>query len=562
MTRENPNTQTAAAHLLYQMKRGGIDHLLANPGTDFPSIIEALSADAASGAMPKALAIHHENVAVGMAHGYYLVSGKMAAVMVHVNVGLANCTMGALNAASSQVPVLLMSGRSPVTEVGRHGSRQTPIHWGQEMFNQASLVQESTKWTYELRYPEQAAHVVQRAISIAQAQPSAPVYVSLPREVLAETVAHPLPTPVAPTSWGAAPNPQAIQEAALRLAKAQRPVVVLQRTPAMGRIDELAALLDETGWGVVEFWPTTNTLSTHHASHLGFEPAAVLAQADAVLTIGAMVPWTPLLAEPTDAFVVAVGWDPLDQATPYRGFRADLCITGDPAQAIAALRAAVRPQLDAAQVAARQRWLADTRQAQREALSKAWQEADHGVMNPAFVSRVLSEEVGEDAAIFCELGPVPGAMHIAGAGQLHWTPLAGGLGWGLPAALGAKLARPERTVIAAVGDGSYLFANPSACHQVSITHDLPVLTVLFNNGRWQAVKRATLSMYPDGEAAALAPMPLTDLGPAPDYTALARAHGAYTEQVSQPSALREALQRALHEVRQQGRQALVEVLLP
>ncbi|MFZ9099013.1 MAG: thiamine pyrophosphate-dependent enzyme, partial [Burkholderiaceae bacterium] len=85
----------------------------------------------------------------------------------------------------------------------------------------------------------------------------------------------------------------------------------------------------------------------------------------------------------------------------------------------------------------------------------------------------------------------------------------------MPAALGAKLARTERTVIAAVGDGSYLFANPSACHQVSITHHLPVLTVLFNNGRWQAVKRATLSMYPDGEAAALAPMPLTDLGPAP-----------------------------------------------
>jgi sulfopyruvate decarboxylase TPP-binding subunit len=232
MTRDNPSLQTAAAHLLYQMKRSGVDHLLANPGTDFPSIIEALSADAQSGAMPKALAIHHENVAVGMAHGYHLVSGKMAAVMVHVNVGLANCTMGALNAAASQVPMLLMSGRSPITETGRHGSRQTPIHWGQEMFNQASLVQEATKWTYELRYPEQAATVVQRAVSIAQAARPAPVYVSLPREVLAEPVAHQLEPPVVHEAWGTPPNPQALEQAAKAMAQAQRVVVVVQRTPA------------------------------------------------------------------------------------------------------------------------------------------------------------------------------------------------------------------------------------------------------------------------------------------------------------------------------------------
>ncbi len=562
MTRDNPSLQTAAAHLLYQMKRSGVDHLLANPGTDFPSIIEALSADAQSGAMPKALAIHHENVAVGMAHGYHLVSGKMAAVMVHVNVGLANCTMGALNAAASQVPMLLMSGRSPITETGRHGSRQTPIHWGQEMFNQASLVQEATKWTYELRYPEQAATVVQRAVSIAQAAPPAPVYVSLPREVLAEPVAHELAPPVVHEAWGTPPNPQALEQAAKALAQAQRVVVVVQRTPATGHVAQLAELLSETAWGAVEFWPTANALATDHPSHLGFEPAAVLSQADAILTIGAMVPWTPLEAAPPQAHVVALGLDPLDEGIPYKGFRANLNLRADPNLAVPALRAALRPLLDEQAVAKRRQWLATTRQAQRQGVQQALDEAERGVMTPAFVSHVLADEAGAEAALFAELGPVPGAMDLSRHGRLHWTPLSGGLGWGLPAALGAKLAQPERTVVAAVGDGSYLFANPSACHQVAASHDLPVLTVVFNNGRWQAVKRATLSMYPSGEASALAPMPLTALGPPPDYCAVARAHGAYAEQVAQPSALREAIGRAVHEVQHNRRQALLDVLLP
>jgi acetolactate synthase-1/2/3 large subunit len=181
-------------------------------------------------------------------------------------------------------------------------------------------------------------------------------------------------------------------------------------------------------------------------------------------------------------------------------------------------------------------------------------------MNHAFVGRVLSEAMDPDAAVFSELGVIGPAMSLPKPGGFFWTPLAGGLGWGVPAALGAKLADRNRQVIATVGDGSYIFANPAACHQVAATHDLPILTIVMNNGIWNAVKRATTGMYPKGRAVQANEMPLTSLGPSPDYCAMARAHGAHAEKVEDPAALRAALEAALAETRG-GRQALLEVVV-
>ena len=135
--------------------------------------------------MPEPVVVPHENAAVGMAHGYYLVTGRPQAVMVHVNVGMANALMGLLNAARDNVPIFFTSGRTPLTESGRLGSRDLPIHWGQEMYDQAGMLREYVKWDYELRYGEQVETIVDRALAIAMGEPRGPVYLSLPREALA-----------------------------------------------------------------------------------------------------------------------------------------------------------------------------------------------------------------------------------------------------------------------------------------------------------------------------------------------------------------------------------------
>jgi len=152
-------------------------------------------------------------------------------------------------------------------------------------------------------------------------------------------------------------------------------------------------------------------------------------------------------------------------------------------------------------------------------------------------------------------------MTIAEPGRYFAASPAGGLGWGLGAALGAKLAAPERTVVCTLGDGAYMFGNPTPGHFVSESMRLPVLFVIFNNARWAAVHRATLGMYPQGYAAKMPRPPIATLEPAPRFEKLVEASGGYGERVEAVAEVVPALERALRVVRDEGRQALLNVCL-
>src|SRR3954451_12362536 len=164
----------------------GVDYFFCNPGTDFPPIVEAFGRARGSNAkLPRPVLVPHENLAVAMAHGATLMTGRPNAVMVHVNVGTGNTLNNLINLSRERIPLILAAGRTPITEKGQFGSRSRQIHWGQEMFDQAGMVREIVKWDYELRMPDQAADVVARALEVAMTSPRGPVYLTLPREVIA-----------------------------------------------------------------------------------------------------------------------------------------------------------------------------------------------------------------------------------------------------------------------------------------------------------------------------------------------------------------------------------------
>ena len=141
-----------------------------------------------------------------------------------------------------------------------------------------------------------------------------------------------------------------------------------------------------------------------------------------------------------------------------------------------------------------------------------------------------------------------------------FTPaFSGGLGWGFPAALGVKLADRNRQVVATMGDGCYIFANPVACHQVAEAMDLPILVVVMNNGIWNAVRRAALAVYPTGEASRLPVLPITSLSPSPDFARIAEASRGWAQNVEQGADLPGAIERALHVIETEHRQALLNV---
>ena len=151
-------------------------------------------------------------------------------------------------------------------------------------------------------------------------------------------------------------------------------------------------------------------------------------------------------------------------------------------------------------------------------------------------------------------------LNISEPGSYYGGSPAGGLGWGIGGGLGMKLARPEKTLIVTVGDGTYMFNNPTACHFVSEAYDLPLLTIICNNAIWHASKAATQQVMPDGWAASTGNFPLTELAPSPRYEKVVEAHGGYGEMVDDPQQVLPALKRALKIVKEEKRQAVLNVI--
>lgn len=563
MKHSKPSGSFAAETVLGHMKAAGIDVLFANGGTDFPSIIEAYARSAESGvAMPEPLIIPHEGVAVGMAHGYYLMTDRPAGVIVHVNVGLANSVMGLINAASENIPILMCSGRTPITEYGRFGSRSSPIHWGQEMRDQAGMIREVVKWDYEMRYPEQAGPAIDRAMSIALSEPRGPVYLSLPREALAEAAPETSRPPViAPTRYGPPPA-DAVAKAADLLAAAKSPVIITQ-SPELGNdFEPLAGFAERFAFPVVEHWATRLSLPTSHPMNVGRDPIAWVKEADVIVVVNAMVPWISDHVElPESCKVIGIGPNPQFPAVTMRSFELDISLSGGVQQSLTALAAAVAERVPSDErFSARRERIAKFRETQAANVAKRVTLGNGSPMTPAWVSHCLSEATDDRTAFFNELGVDPNVMQFTQPRTFFSAPLSGGLGWGLPAALGAQLADRSRQVIATIGDGSYMFANPVACHQTAAALKLPILTVVFNNGIWNAVRRSTLYMYPDGSAASANVMPITALDPSPDHAAIARAHGAHAERVENGEDLPAAIKRALAATAS-GQQAMLEVMV-
>jgi len=176
------------------------------------------------------------------------------------------------------------------------------------------------------------------------------------------------------------------------------------------------------------------------------------------------------------------------------------------------------------------------------------------------LSRCIGEVVNEETVLVNEYDLRLTQVDRDRPGCFYSHSPAGCLGWGVGAALGVKLAQPGKTVIAAVGDGAYIFSVPTAAHMVSATCNLPILVVIFNNGCWGAVRKTTAALFPKGWAAKTGEFPLSDLTPAPAYDKIVEAHGGYGERVERPEQVRPALQRALKAVKDEGRQAVLNVI--
>lgn len=566
--RKRVTVESVAEAYLELLAARRVEYIFGNAGTDFAPLIEAYARRAAHGQVaPRPVTVPHEIPAVAMAHGYTMIAGRPQVVMVHVTVGTAHALGGLINASRCRVPLLMTAGRTPLTEGGRPGARNRHIHWAQESFDQGGMVREYVKWDYELRVGAQLETVVDRALAVAQSPPAGPVYLTLPREVLAERLGEfeysdpPRLTPAVDQ----APDPAGVAAAASMLVAAERPLAIAKSS---GRDPEavpaLVALAETLAMPVVEHFSTHLCFPQTHPLFLGSDPEPYLREADLLLVVEADVPWIPDDQAPApEARVIQVAEDPLFSRYPIRGFAVDVGLAGAPRVTLAALREAVeRVGLDRTRVAARRkRW-----EAEHARLVEAWDERARAVrtdrpIDLTWLSRCVGEVVDGRTVVINEYDLDLTQTTLTAPGSYFGQSPASGLGWALGAALGAKLAAPDRTVMCCVGDGAYLFGVPTAAHWVARAYRLPVLFVVFNNRAWNAVKRAVISHAPEGWAVRTGLMPWWELDPAPDYELICRACGGWAERVEDPGVVPEALRRALRVVREEGRQALLNVVL-
>ena len=568
---------TTSTAFLEALAEAGVRYIFANLGSDHPGLIEALAqvnAEGRAAEFPRIIVCPHETVALSAAHAYAMVTGEPQAVIVHVDAGTLNLG-GVSNAMRGRVPVFVFAGAAPYTQEGElPGGRNEFIHWIQDVRDQRGILRNYVKYDNEIRTGRNVKQLVHRALQIARSEPAGPVYLTSPREVMEEqvepyTVDRADFEPVAPMALTDA----VAAEIATALAQARRPLIVtsyLGRDPAA--VPKLVELCELLAIPVLESMAYHVNFPADHKLHAGFQyhtvaPNPVLAQADVILVIDSDVPWIPAVNRPSaEAAIYYLDVDPLKPQMSMWHVPARRFAAASSRLAVEQITSFVRDNIliDAA-VEVRRIEVMEASQARRAALDALEQPGSDGVITAQYLTAcvrrlladedalILTEVVTNSKTVADHLRPNrPGSVIHHGGGSLGW---AGG------AAVGAKLAAPDRTVVCLVGDGSFLFGVPSSAQWVARRYGTPALTVIYDNRGWAAPRFSTLQVHPDG-AAAKADDFHVSFEPEADLPGVARAAGgAYGVTVSDPGELPGVLKDALAVVHG-GRSAVVSVHLP
>ncbi len=563
---------TASDLMIRTLKEAGVDYIFANLGSDHPAIIETWAKFRSQGTgMPEIVACPHEMVALSAAHGYAQSTGKLQGVFVHVDVGTQNLGGALHNAMRGRVPVFIFSGASPVTLDGEmSGSRNEFIHYLQDVFDQRGIVREYTKWDYDLHVGENIDLVVKRALQIANSEPCGPVYLMAPREMLehqlsSSTVSRIL-NPIVPTGLD---QPQ-VEEIAASLAEAKFPLII---TSYLGRnhqaVEELVALSERLAIPVVEAGPFYMNFPSDHPMHLGYEDFIhtnpYLAKSDLILVLDSDIPWMPQKSQKSaSSKLYWIDSDPLKESIPLwyyseqTPYRANSCAA---LQQINALLGEL--SIDEAAVEERRRTVKD----ESVKLRRQWEEKEAihpaGSITPEYLTKMIREVIDDETIVVNETisnysvvwkhlpRSMPGTLFASGASSLGWH---GG------AAIGIKLANPDKTVVALTGDGSYVFSVPSAVQLVAEKYKTPFLTIIYNNGGWKSPKLSTLAVHPEGAAKTHADFHVEFAANSSLERIAESAGDPFAVKVSDPDMLKPVLQKAYEYVKE-GRCAVVNVIL-
>jgi acetolactate synthase-1/2/3 large subunit len=561
------NTVDGGEAVVEACRKLGVDYIISSPGTEWAPVWEAMANQKQQGRNgPTFMDCWHETLAVNVATGYTLATGRMQAVLLHAGSGLLQGTMGIHGAYVAGVPLLVISGESMTY------GEQPDFDPGAQWIGNLSIVGGTTglvdpvvKYSSMAGSPYTVYESMIRGGELAQRAPAGPVYLSVSTETLMDEWNPPSngrQVPAAPKTLTA---PEDIDRLAGLLAKAENPVVLAE---AAGREVEtyqaLVALSELLALPVVE---TRGALFANfpkdHAMYQGNELKPLRDDADLVVVIRTRVPWYPPSDKPAGAVVAVIDETPHRQTMVYQSLQADMYLEGDAAATLRSLADAVSAiGLDEAAVVARRSRLTDLHDKMVAGRKAAQAEARKKTpIDPIWLCAALGEVMPGGTIYVDEVTTHTGLLRQ----HIHWNQpqslftRQGGLGQGMGLSLGIKLAKPDHPVVTLIGDGAFLYNPVLGCLGAARDFGLPTLTVIFNNGKYAAMQGMHVQMYPDGTAVTQDDHLGTHIQ-APDFVKVAEAYGAYGERVEDPEKLEAALAAALDAVNA-GKSAILDVVV-
>ena len=549
----------------------GVEYLFFTSGSEIGFLQEAIAKAHAHGRpAPRLITVTHEHTSLNAALGYAAMSGKVPMTAAHVDIGTQHYGGAIHTAWHSGLPVLVTAGAAPSAYPGSmRGAREGGGYiWTQQSFDQHSIVRPYVKWDKRLEAHDNPGLMVSRALQVSLTEPRGPVYMSFPPEVALlplREARYPtaqqlgVPAPIAP-------DPDSIDEIARRLIEAENPAIVVSHSGRNPRtVAALVQLCEAIALPVF-----AGRLRAYHCfplSHPLYQGVGSLASADAVLVLEAPVPWMPGPEEPpSTAYVAVVDVDPIKERMPTYEFTANLRMQADSLKTIEALHAAVDKFVDTGH----RRTFDDRRNALTEASKARWlgvekrgrarQQSEP--IDLQWLQYVIGQTIDDNCVVVDDTivdPPLHDYLHCSRERSYFRNPGSSG-GWAPGAALGMKIAAPDRDVVAVTGDGFYMFGTASAAIWTAAHFRAPFLTIVYQNRSYSTGVTRVARLYPDGYAAKSG-FEGGYFDPPVDFAKEAEAAGGWGENVRDPAQIEPAIRRGLQQVRE-GRPAVVSVWLP
>ena len=533
--------EVAAAH--------GVDYVFGLPGTSGQEFIGTI-ADQEKVRFILAL---HETCVVSMADGYARVTGRPSLAQLSTLPGTANSVGALYDAYRDRSPVVLTSTNVDTRIVGRDSHTE-----GKDL---VELTKQFTKWSCEVHRADRIPEILNRAFKVASTPPTGPVYLSLPSNLLGESIS--VKNPDVERSRivaRMAADPDALKDAAKLLAEAKRPLIVAGSGVAKaGAIEELIKLAEMVAAPVVMeprysflSFPTTHPYSFQIAERQPTFNLPVWGEPDLIFAIGCRLireyRYLPESVIKPETRCVHIEEDPWEIG---KVFPVDLGIVADPKSALRSLvelfpmfSEQSNGSLRTERIECLQKAKAQTNAELESRVKQGW---DATPINAARLMRTMDKLIDQDALIVNESPTSKDILmdnfQFTRARSYFSNSSAGHLGWGLGAAIGAALASPKRRVVACLGDGSAMFGIQGLWTLAK--YRVPLVVIVFNNRAYMAVKNQFRG--PEERIRIAAEMGAELVGPEINFSRLAETFGIFGQRVEQPEAIEPALKRALEQ---------------